>query len=92
MKFSIFGGTTKTPKGAGLCETCRNGHVVRGESVSDVQVRCYYVGTPSFEIKRPVCECSNYVRIGQLMEQELEKSAWIFKDDGHGHLKFVPPG
>ncbi len=92
MNILIFGGTTKSPKGAGLCETCRLAHITRGEGVSDERVRCCTMDAAPVEIRRPVCKCSNYVSRGTVSENELEKVAWILKPDGHGHVKFCPPG
>lgn len=92
LSILVYGGTTKSPKGAGLCETCRNAHIVRGESGLITYARCCLMQSAPVEIKRPVSQCSDYVSRASLLESELEKVAWIFKDDGHGHLKFVPPG
>jgi len=88
----IYGGTTKAPKGVGLCATCRQCTLVKGEGISDERVFCGTHGAGGvIQITRPVCECSSYVSRNSIHESELEKTAWILKSDAHGHIRFVPP-
>ena len=94
MNISIIGGTTKSPKGAGLCETCAYAHVTRGDAISDEQVYCStrFENVNPIPVRRPISECTSYLKRGLVDKNQFEKEAWILRSDGHGHLKFVPPG
>lgn len=74
----------------GLCGTCENGHVRRGDRYWDVQIQC---GEASrLPVRRLVRSCSAYVQRNALEKYELEQMAWVLEVKRGKPIGFRPPG
>ena len=94
VEFRIIDGTDREPEGiAGLCTNCVNAQIIKGRSLTDLRVFCVFQrwGEPPMQITTRVTRCSAYMDNKQPSQQTLEKRAWTLINDGHGHIKFVPP-
>ena len=65
------------PHGSGtLCSTCRWAQIVKGRSVSQLQILCTRL-YPDRSVHFPVSECSTYDDKRIASKQDMEKIAWI---------------
>jgi len=66
-----------TPHGSGtLCSTCRWAQIVKGRSVSQLQILCTRL-YPDRSVHFPVSECSTYDDKRIASKHDMEKIAWI---------------
>src|SRR5690348_15030964 len=94
MNINVYGGTLKSHGGIGLCETCKWHHLTQGPSETDTVALCTAGsghGVPAREVTRPVWKCNEYMSMDTIHEHEFKKNGWVLTNDGHGHIKFVPP-
>lgn len=74
VTIKIKGGT---PQGSEtLCVTCRWAHIVKGFSLSQVQIRCRWLHHDS-PVPFPVSECSSYDDKRLPSKCDMEKIAWV---------------
>ena len=82
IAIKIIDGTGKSLK-EGLCKTCHNGTVLKGESGSQELTYCH-VGMAPFRIPFRVAECNSYSdsRIPSL--SLMKDQAWVVRTDKNG--------
>jgi hypothetical protein len=70
-----------TPEGSGtLCQTCSDGHLIKGFRVTEEEVFCRYFYLER-EIHFPVSECTFYEDRRLASKKEMEDIAWILRTD-----------
>lgn len=77
LQLKIFQGTPQ--HGRSLCFECSNAHIIQGQAVSDLRVRCSASWDNPIWITRPVSECNEFERRMSQNKNEMEKIAWILE-------------
>lgn len=81
MNIKVQGGTTTDP-GEGLCNTCRNGTVVKGQALNERIVQCAAVEISN--IPFAVTSCTSYNDKRFASKHEMESIAWVLVTRGAG--------
>jgi hypothetical protein len=93
MSIKVRGGTPHHG-GPGLCHSCKHSHVFRSAAESEITVLCALpnqYGAPSFRIRKPVVECSEYANKLEKSEYEMKQIAWILASRGGKPIGFISP-
>lgn len=77
--------------GKSLCFSCRESHIVQGQQMSDLTVRCDAFYQAPVYIKRPVVECNQYASKASNTRGEMEKIAYILETKRGRPIGFFHP-
>lgn len=77
MKFKILNGTPNHTDPS-LCFSCSNGHVIQGQTTSNMQVRClaHISGSP-IRISEAIVRCSEYSRRWDTSLRDMKEIAYV---------------
>ena len=78
MLIKVQGGTP-ADHGDGLCDTCRNAKIIRGQRLGEQVVFCRGVSYDPVRITFRVSSCSEYEDDREPTYQELMEKAWILR-------------